>query len=192
MLLVRRCRRKSQFSAASPRASIRGRNHEFPKQKSIYLLKFSQTNKSANWEYTAHIHTHTHTHTQVTRCRHIQNPRNFLKQPRAASPHPAAAAPTLWRGPRRIESLIFYFSFIHCYIFYFDFDFYGSHTALSPLFHYKLFTTWSIFLNLNNSHTARTAIYIFAFSSRSHSRLTPFVSAHSIETRQRYIWWHFV
>ena len=85
--------------------------------------------------------------------------------------------------PQQIVSLIFFFFFFY---------FYGSQTTLTPLFHYKLFTTLSFFLNLNNSHTARTTISIFAFSSRSHSRLTAFVSAHSVETRQRYIWWNFV
>ena len=86
---------------------------------------------------------------------------------------------------QQIESLVFFiYSLLYFYCY---FDFYGTHTALTPVFHYKLFATWSIFLNLNNSHTARTAISIFAFSSRSHSSLTAFVSAHFVETCQRYI-----
>ena len=89
--------------------------------------------------------------------------------------------------PQQIESLFFFYSFTVIF-----FIFISIITAHTPLFHYKLLTTWSIFLNVNNSHTARTAISIFAFSSRSHSRLTAFVSAHSVETRQKYIWWHFV
>ena len=84
------------------------------------------------------------------------------------------------------------FLFSHFHICHFYFVFYSTHTALTPLFLYKLFTTWSIFLNPNNSRTARKTIFIFAFSSRSHSRLTAFVAAHSVESRQRYKWWYCV